>query len=54
MKLIFALTGSIKGAQGSAKRQTREEKDGEKERTASSGPTLKLTKEFRFYTIDLT
>lgn len=52
MKLIFALTGSIKGeraARGDAKRRTREERSKrEREGAVSSGPTLKLTKEFRF------
>lgn len=50
MKLIFVLTGSIKGARGArggVKRKTKE-REREKEIAASSGPTLKLTKEFRF------
>lgn len=52
MKLIFALTGSIKGERGVCKEvpRGRRERKGvrEKGRTASSGPTLKLTMEFRF------
>lgn len=59
MKLIFVLTGPIKGEQekyeeGDAKRKRKEVREGEKVRSrekesaASSGSTLKLTKEFRF------
>lgn len=53
MKLIFALTGSIKGERGARggankRKAGKKRRERERERAASSGPTLKLTKEFRF------
>lgn len=41
MKLIFALTGSIKGERGARREAKRKVEERERERGASSGPILK-------------